>query len=375
MSMDTHIMELKNIYPTKIIRNCKPICFHENKLVVNKYDSLFFLENDKLSNKPICNLPNTWSKKILNLNSLAYRVLRSGVNFGISFDEFIYVIHTKKLYQINPKSGIIKLEINFKNGNGPLSIAKIISIDGFYDGLYFGDYFSNLNKDVINIYRRTTSSNMWEVIYTFKKGEINHIHSLIPDEKNKCVWILAGDFDNSAGIWKATDNFNNVEPILCGNQQYRACVAFPLNGGLLYATDSQLETNYIRFLKKTEDVWKSEIISEINGSCIYGCMLKDNFVFSTTTEPYGLKDSFIQNLFDRKRGKGIIKNESHIIIGNIENGFNIIFKNKKDIFPYNLFRFGTIIFPNGKNETNTLYSYSIANKINDLDLEIRCVDI
>lgn len=57
----------------------------------------------------------------------------------------------------------------------------------------------------VRIYKRINAK-YWGPIYTFEKEAINHIHNIIPDEKNKCVWILTGDFDNAAAIWRATDN-------------------------------------------------------------------------------------------------------------------------------------------------------------------------
>lgn len=106
---------------------------------------------------------------------------------------------------------------------------------------------------------------------------MEHIHNVIPDPYRKCLWIFSGDFGDNAAIWKVTENFGKVERAFYGDQKYRACVVHALPEGLLYATDSPVDKDFI-FLFNPESGELKEIMP-IAGSCIYGCKWKDKYVF------------------------------------------------------------------------------------------------
>src|SRR5450759_4611385 len=126
-------------------------------------------------------------------------------------------------------------------------------------------------------------------------------------------------------------------PAALGKQIYRACVAFPTQQGIIYATDSQLEKNYICLLHETKGRWESKILHEINGSCIYGCKVGRHFVFSTSTEPGMVKKSTLLTLLDQRPGPGILKNESHLLLLDEKLNLIILDTKKKDWLPYRLF--------------------------------------
>jgi hypothetical protein len=75
----------------------------------------------------------------------------------------------------------------------------------------------------------------------------------------------------------------------------------------------------------------------------------------------------MQFLFSRKRGIGIKDDYVHIYCGNLKNGFEDIYKEKKDMWQY-LFQFGVFKFPAGKNNSDTLYFQPVATNKNDLKL-------
>ena len=119
---------------------------------------------------------------------------RSQVWSSKVFKDNAYICYRGNLFVINLSSKEISKEISFEKGRGPMSFCEINNLNGFEDGIYFGEYFMNPNFREINIYGKTNSYD-WKVLYTFKNEfAINHIHSLIPDKYNNCVWILSGDF-------------------------------------------------------------------------------------------------------------------------------------------------------------------------------------
>lgn len=114
---------------------------------------------------------------------------------------------------------------------------NVKSIKGFDDCICFGGYRDNIDKEPVHIYKRT-EIDKWDIVHTFKSGEINHVHNIVADPYRDCLWAFTGDFDEASAIWKITNNFKKVERVLCNNQKYRGCVIFPVNEGLLYATDA-----------------------------------------------------------------------------------------------------------------------------------------
>jgi hypothetical protein len=357
--------------PDEIIFGAKPLFLNESgNLVLGKGSSLF-LRTDGGELQFLVKVPESSVKQVLYHFSPFVRLARLGFGVGVSFREIYYFTFNKKIYSFDAKTKNLQHEYTFDLGRGPLSFTPIQKIPGFRDGLYFGEYLDNPSRTSVRIYRRETSG-AWNPVFEFLPGQINHIHSLISDSIRNCVWILTGDFNNSAGIWMAKDGFNEVTQIVAGQQIYRACVAFPVMEGLLYATDTQFQENSIRLLKKDNNTWTSKFLSKINGPCIYGCELNDYFIFSTSTEPAAYKySSKFLSLFDVKPGLGIIENKSHVIsMSKKDFAINILFLKKKDLLPYRLFQFGSVQFPTGRPLDNVLYSYSIGNLENDLSTEV-----
>ena len=193
---------------------------------------------------------------------------------------------------------------------------------------------------------------------------INHIHNIIVDPYRNCLWIFSGDFGDASAIWKVTDGFGNVERIVNGDQKWRGCAAFAVPEGVLYATDAPFAKNHIYLLNENRSVTK---VADLGGSCIYGCQWKDRFVFSTAVEADGRNETLLRLLFGWKRGAGIEDRNVHMYLGNIVEGFEEVYEEEKDLWPF-IFQFGAIKFPSGVNNSDTLYFQPVATKRNDLRL-------
>ncbi len=344
-----------------LLKRFKPLFYRENDLVFSKGNKVFVMDYalNKLSD--IFSFEESLLIRCLNQFSLFFRLHRSGVYSGVHHGEESFFSYKKALYTYHWKTKKLNKEFEFKKGSGPLKYSSIEGVEGFQDGLYFGEYYRNPSKEEIFIYKR--NGEKWEVVYVFPKGEINHIHNLIADPINQCVWILAGDYGNSAGIWQATDQFRKVKQVASG-QQFRACVAFPFSKGLLYATDSQFEQNTIRLLHYENNEWTSSVLCQVNGSVIYGTELKDYYVFSTSTEPGENNKGFIGSLLDNKPGPGILSNQSDVILCNKSDlSCRVLYSRKKDIYPYRL-------FPAGVSQSNQLFAYNVGSRKNDLATEV-----
>lgn len=326
-----------------------------------KHGSVFILDKNACAVKSRKDLNLGWKEKYLSRINLLHRLLRLGIRNAHQVDDKTVILFVnKRFYEYNLEKDYMTAGFIPPAGIRALNITSIKNIAGFDDMLVFGGYLSNINKEEVSIYKRI-NCNHWKPVYTFKKGAINHIHNLIPDVENKCVWILTGDFDEAATIWRATDNFKKVEPVVSGSQSSRSCVAFPVSGKLLYATDTPFYPNSIRLLEKVGGQWESVKIMDIAGSCIYGCKVGTDFVFSTTVEPDG-RDTGILSLLECKRGRGIVDRYSHLYVGTPEKGFQEIYKVEKDLWFPVLFQFGTLRFPSGINDSGMILVEHIATK-------------
>lgn len=311
-----------------------------------------------------------FKEKILSHVDLFKRFFRLGIRTAVELNNSIIFFISNVVYELNLASGKLSKGYSLYRGRKSLNIVVIENVNNFEDTCVFGEYFNNPTTEMVSIYYRKSEDN-WDIAYTFKKGEINHIHNIIPDKYNSCVWVLTGDFNKASGIWKFTNNFKCVEKILEGRQSYRSCVAFALKCGLLYATDTPMENNSIMLLTKDEnECYSVKSIHPISGSCIYGCKINDKYIFSTSVEGDIKSKNLFKILFNKKRGKGIIDDYSHLYIGNLDIGFQDIYKVKRDFLPFVLFQFTSLRFPSGNNISNNLYVYHIATICNDMKTKL-----
>lgn len=347
-----------------ILKNYFPICYiSSDSLLLFKRNTFYFLDIQSSNIRRLSQIRFQYKRKLFYIFPLLPRLLRMGIRCAIKVsDDIVLFVIGNIIYELNLPDGSISIGYSTNDQCRPLALSQINGISGFEDGIYFGGYRSNPTKTPISIYKRI-STDKWEKVFQFPNGAVEHIHNIVADKYNDTVFVLTGDFDHSAGIWVAKNNFSTVEPVLLGEQKFRACIAFPTSNGLIYATDSPFTENSIRLLNKDKNnKWISTEIQPINGSSIYGCEWKDDFVFSTSVEGDGRNQSLFYKLSGRKLGIGIKSNYSIIYKGNLEEGFRGIYKIKKDILPFFLFQFGVLIFPSGKNESEYLPVYHIATK-------------
>ncbi len=346
----------------RIDNQLAPLCMMpDNILVCYKHGNIVLLEDMTVTKT--FPLFKTWKERILGRCKLVYRALRLGIRAAESIDnENIVLSRGNMLYELNIQTG--KLSDGYFCGEGirPLIFTEVKNIEGFDDGIYFGGYLGNMGKKPVSIYHRM-SADQWEVVYTFPQGVINHVHNVVADPYRQCLWVFTGDFDEAAAIWKVSDGFKKVERMACNDQKYRACVVYALPEGLLYATDAPFADDFIYLLNP--ETMEAKVLYPIHGSCIYGCQWKDQYVFSSTVEGDGRNNSRWQFYFGRKRGAGIKDDYVHMYMGNLEEGFKEIYKEKKDGMPLYTFQFGVFKFPAGVNNGDTLYFQPVATKKND----------
>lgn len=294
---------------------------------------------------------NNW-KRLLSHFRLLNRLLRLEPKCAGKLSDGRYVICMMAklwLVDLNKKNFIIIA--NMRSGFTTLNFCEC------NDSLFFGDYGINRGHKVINIFKIDQNLNL-SVVYSFPARKIRHIHNIVNDKDNNWLWILTGDNEPQAGIYKSDYEFKSIRPFVKGEQRFRAVVAFPYRNGIVYATDSVEEENFIYWL---EENGRMTELASINGSCIYGTETRDYFIFSTTVE--SKEGTGILNMLSYKLGCGIKSRDVHVLVVRKKDlSVRIIAKYRKDWLPMKLFQYGRMIFPGGQQISNELWTYNLACK-------------
>ena len=349
----------------RIKRHTTPLCYMpDGRLVCFQHGDIIVLDKEKEQKR--FSILSSKKERVLGRCKLASRLLRLGVRAAETIGSSTILLSVgNMIHELNIDTGILSKGYFCREGVRPLIFTTVKGIDGIDDGIYFGGYLGNMSKKPVNVYHRV-GIDQWEVVYTFPQGAINHVHNIVADPYRQCLWIFTGDFDEASAIWKVTGNFKTVERVVCNDQKYRGCVVYALPEGLLYATDAPFADDFIYLLNPgTLEVIE---LFPIDGSCIYGCRWKDQYIFSSTVEGDGRNTSRWEFYFGRKRGAGIKDNYVHLYMGNLKDGFKEIYRLKKDCLPYYTFQFGVFKFPYGINNNNEFYFQPVATKKSDLAL-------
>ena len=314
---------------------------------LNYHHGIFYIHKSNYRHKVVSVNQNLFSR-FLQYPRLTTRLLRLEPRCAERLNRDCFVIsyaHKIWLLNITTKclSELQRPRIGFST---PLNMVLC------NDFVYWGDYGNNKKREAVNIYRLDSSLAI-EIVYTFPKKSIRHIHNII--KTNDGFIVLAGDNEKDAGIYKANTDWTDVIPWKIGKQRYRAVIGFMHVKGFIYATDSVETENHIRIIA---DDGTESVIAAINGSCIYGVETEGYYIFSTTVEPRekGL-------LWDNRLGKGIKNHNVEIIaVSKIDFNTRIVRTFKKDFWPMKLFQYGACIFPKNQTTNNKLTYNIIACK-------------
>jgi len=342
-----------------------PLCWVNNHqlLVCNRKAQIQVhdLQTDNL--EVIGALPLSSKQKFFLSFSLSARAMRL-VNFtSIALDaDRVLMAYRSVAYLVDIQKKDIKPVFKIDKGKRPMFFCLVgPSAKNTIPGIYYGDYCGNPDKNPINILYVNPDTFEKKVVYTFGKGMVNHVHNVVYDEERDCIWVFTGDFEDAAAIWKTNDSFETVECILKGKQDYRADVVTLYQGDVWYATDAPFAHNHLIRLYEEKGKWDVEKIAPLNGPVIYGGRMGEKLVFSTDVESDGIYKNRIEALTSRKLGKGIKDYNAYLYSLDLPTkDLKVIYKCKKDIFPFVVFQFGAIMFPGGECDGSIIPAFHVA---------------
>jgi hypothetical protein len=292
-----------------------------------------------------------WLRRLTSTQSLAARLMRDGFH-ALAVLPSGHLIAAVSGYIVTLAPGETEFQVSHKllRGTRPLHIAA--TPDG---RLYWGEYFDNPDRNEVHIYASLDSGVTWNIAYTFAPGAIRHVHNIVCDEAENCLWILTGDNAGECRILRASIDLSTVDVVLAGGQQARAVALVPAAGGLYFASDTPLDRNHIYRLSRRGEL---ALVADLPSSSIYGCRVGGSVFFSTMVEPSSVN-------LDR-----------HVRISGSADGMNwtSLLRWKKDLWSMKYFQYGNAFLPDGANATNYLALTTMATTEDDHVTSIYRVD-
>jgi len=286
--------------------------------------------------------PSPW-RRLTSLNSLSYRLVRDGFHaLAVHSSGNLIAAVPGAIVTMHGDDDEFRISHLITRGTRPLHITA--TLDGT---VLLGEYFDNSQRDEVHIYASSDGGMTWNIARTFPKRSIRHIHNILYDRWENCLWIFTGDYGSECRILRASADLRTINEAVAGNQQARAVAAVVHESGLFFATDTPLEQNYIYFLSRAG---RMKRLLAIPSSSIYGCLNKTGMFFSTMIEPSDFNPSRQVHLFGSSRGAE----------------WNDVAKWRKDGWPMKLFQYGNAFLPDGTNNTDLLAATTIAVKGADL---------
>lgn len=327
-------------------------------LICHTQGGLYRVSYDLKQPEFICRLPVSRPVgHLANKLRLVDRILRLDPNHATVVDGALYLSRQSEIWRCDLTTGKISLDFVIPDGRRALEFGCIQQADGKTE-LVFGEYFSNPTRRPVRIWGKSSRSARWDVRGEFAAGEIEHVHAVTAIGER--VYVLCGDFEHAASMWISDLNFSSLTPLLRGSQDYRAAWIAELGGRVFYATDTQLAPNHVYELFVENGVGQTQKLASVGGSSIYSVPGQGCRFFSTTVECGMPSGNFLYDIFETKRGPGILSSKAKIMSIDAHGICEDIFEAEKDALPFRLAQFGTFTFPTGEMPVNTVVAYGAA---------------
>lgn len=295
--------------------------------------------------------PAAW-RNLTSRSRLTHRLVRDGFHaLTVLPSGHIIAAVPGAIVTLVPGQPYFETTHRITRGTRPLHITS--TPDG---RVYWGEYFDNKARDEVFIYASGDRGLTWNVAYSFPAGAIRHVHNIVYDSWQDCLWILTGDYERECQILRASCDLTVVESVLEGNQQARAVAIVPTRDALYFASDTPLEQNHIYRLDRRGELTR---VAAISSSSIQGCAVQTALFFSTMVEPSETNETREVHLYGSRDGA--------------EWGKNLTWE--KDVWPMNFFQYGNAFLPDGPNTTDLLAVTTVAVKGSDLKTELWRVNV
>jgi hypothetical protein len=294
--------------------------------------------------------PDRWRSLSSSLR-LTFRLFRDGFHaLAVLSSGHLIAAVPGAIITLAPGESEFRLSHRVLRGTRPLHLAVTPT-----DQVFWGEYFDNPHRDKVHIYASTDRGASWAVAYTFPGGAIRHVHNIVYDQWQNCLWVLTGDAGSECRILRASCDLTTVNAVLCGNQQARAVALVPTPDGVYFSSDTPFEANHVYFLDRSG---KLTDLATLSSSSIYGCRVGDAIFFSTMVEPSTVNLGRSVKLYGTRDGQH----------------WQCLMQWQKDGWPIGLFQYGNALLPDGQNTSGVLAVNTIAVDRADLETSFWRID-
>jgi hypothetical protein len=306
---------------------------------------------DSLRWQPVAAFHPEWRRRLSVGNGLTARLFRDGFHaLTVLPAGGLAAAVPGAIVSLRPGETEFRRTHTIRRGTRPLHITAVPG-----GAIFWGEYFDNPARDEVHVYSSTDSGETWSVAHTFPRGAIRHIHNIVHDPWQNCLWVFTGDYGHECRILRAACDFSRVDAVLQGQQQTRAVAAIPTADGLYFSSDTPLETNYIYRLDRQGSLLQ---VAPLTSSSIYGCRAANHVFFSTMVEPSNVnRDRHVRVYGGTTRNGG-------------SQGWHQLLAWQKDRWPMGLFQYGNAVMPDGENTTPFLALTTVAIQSDDMATSI-----
>jgi hypothetical protein len=306
--------------------------------------------SQKVAWKYIATFRPSWRRRLSVKNRLTARLFRDGFHaLAVLPNNGLIAAVAGAIVTLHPGENEFRVMHTITRGTRPLHITAVPS-----GTVYWGEYFDNPSRAEVHVYASCDGGATWHVAYTFPSGAIRHIHNIVYDRWEDCLWMLTGDYGNECRILRVSCDFSRVDAILHGNQQARAVALVPMPDGLYFSSDTPLESNYIYRLDRKGTLTR---LASISSSSIYGCRVGNRVFFSTMVEPSEVNHDRQVSIYGGSIGAAADHKQEN---------WQTLLSWKKDRWPMRFFQYGNAFLPDGDNSTPYLAVSTIAVERDDM---------
>ena len=300
----------------------------------------------------VASFRTAFKRRLSVTNRITARLLRDGFHaLAVFSDGGIVGAVPGAIVSLRPRETEFRTTHALTRGTRPLHIAAVPG-----GSVFWGEYFDNASRDEVHIYGSHDGGATWNVAYTFPKGAIRHVHNVLYDRWQNCLWILTGDYGDECRVLRASCDFSSIDVVMQGRQQARAVAAIPTRDALYFATDTPLESNYIYRLDHRGNLTQ---LAPISSSSIYGCQAGGHIFFSTMVEPSDVNRDPMVRIYGA---------------GTDTNDWQSLLAWRKDHWSPRFFQYGNAFLPDGENQTPYLAVSTIAVNADDMATSLYSVE-
>ncbi len=307
----------------------------DGTLYLGRHNNVYASDDDGATWTRVLCLPRSPLQRMAEGSRLACRLVRHEVRALIRLSGGGFVAATRTgVYCSEP--GCESMKLSRMDGCGLRVHPPMCLTTGPNDEVLWGEYWGNKERREVRLFASLDQGRTFDVIHTFARREVKHIHNLVLDERRAHYWVLAGDHDSEPGIGRLSLDLRSFDWFVKGKQACRAVCLLDMGDCLVYGTDSEKEPNAIVRLEKSTG--RLERLAETEGSCIYACRFGRYYVLSTSVEPSDVNHCQDAGLWVSSDG----------------DRWTRVYQARKDRWDASLFQFGSIVLPRGSSNRETL---------------------